>query len=238
MTREIDSIKDRYERRKRLPKDLYSDFRPGNLFILQQRERAILKLLDEYGMNPLTDIRILDVGCGSGSELRRFIEYGASPENLFGIDLLPDRISQARGLNPLIDLRCGDAEELPYEDEYFDIIMQFTIFTSILDDTMKNNIAKEMLRVLKPDGIILWYDFYIKKPTNPDVRGIGKKEIARLFSNCSLNFKLITLVPPLTRMIAPHSLFVCYLLGKIPFLCTHYLLVIRKDEFHKEHKRE
>lgn len=71
---------------------------------------TILKLLDKYKMNPLADRKILDVGCGSGGELRRFIEYGASPENLFGIDLLPDRIKRAKELNPLIDFKCDNAE--------------------------------------------------------------------------------------------------------------------------------
>ncbi len=37
-----------------------------------------------------------------------------------------------------------------------------------------------MLRVLKPNGIILWYDYFISKPTNPDVKGVGKREIKRL----------------------------------------------------------
>lgn len=58
--------------------------------------------------------------------------------------------------------------------------MQFTMFTSILDDTMKRNIAKEMLRVLKPEGIILWYDYYISKPTNPDTKGVSKRDQAAL----------------------------------------------------------
>lgn len=93
---------------------------------------------------------------------------------------------------------------------------------------MKANIAKEMLRVLKPEGIILWYDYYISKPTNPDVKGVGKKEIKRLFPNCSFHFKQAILAPPLARVIAPYSPLLCYLLEKIPFLCTHYLAVIRK----------
>jgi len=233
--KEIERIKESYERRKRLPKDLYSPFKLGNLFTTQQRERAILKLLGKYRMNPLADRKILDVGCGSGGKLRRFIEYGACPENLLGIDLLPDRIERAKELNPLIDFKCGNAEGLPYEDESFDIVMQFTMFTSILDDTMKRNIAKEMLQVLKPEGIILWYDYYISKPTNPDVKGVGKREIKQLFPNCSFRFKRVTLAPPLARMIAPYSLLLCYLLEKIPLLCTHYLTVIRRGDHHRPH---
>jgi hypothetical protein len=41
----------------------------GNLFIAQGREKAILNLLDKYGMNPLDDKVILDLGCGGGRYL-------------------------------------------------------------------------------------------------------------------------------------------------------------------------
>lgn len=91
-------------------------------------------------------------------------------------------------LSPNIDFRCGNAEELPYEDGSFDIVMQFTVFTSILNPQMKQNIAKEMLRVLKDDGIILWYDYFVSKPTNPDVKGVGRREIERLFQIVHLIF--------------------------------------------------
>ena len=163
-----------------------------------------------------------------GGMLQRFIKYGARPENLFGIDLLPDRIAQAKELNPLIDFKCGNAEALPYEDEFFDIVMQFTMFTSILDYTMKRNIAREMLRVLKPGGIILWYDYHMDNPKNPDVRGDKEKEINDLFMKCEINLKRVTLASPLARAIAPFSVILCELLEKIPLLCTHYLGLIKK----------
>ncbi|HBE44910.1 MAG TPA: hypothetical protein DDW17_05500 [Deltaproteobacteria bacterium] len=148
---ETDRIKEAYDRRKKVvPKGLYSYFNKGNLFIAQGREKAILNLLDKYGMNPLDDKVILDLGCGEGQILRDFIKYGARPESLYGIDLLPDRIESAKKISPNIDFRCGNAEELAYEDEFFDIVMQSTVFTSILDMNMKKKIAGEMLRVLKP----------------------------------------------------------------------------------------
>jgi hypothetical protein len=93
---------------------------------------------------------------------------------------------------------------------------------------MKRNIAKEMLRVLKNDGIILWYDFIYNNPKNPDVKGIGKKEIISLFPNCKFDFNKITLAPPIARFIAPHSYLVCYLLEKLKIFNTHYLVVIKK----------
>src|SRR4030042_454509 len=107
-------------------------------------------------------------------------------------------------------------------------IHQFTMFTSILDISMKQSIAGEMLRVLKPDGIILWYDYYRNNPMNPDVRGVKKREIVELFRGCHIYLKRITLAPPLTRTIAPSTTILCAILEKVPFLCTHYLGIITK----------
>jgi hypothetical protein len=102
------------------------------------------------------------------------------------------------------------------------------MFTSILDDVMKQKAAKEMLRVLKADGIILWYDYFISKPTNRYVKGIGKREIIRLFPHCTFEFSKATLAPPIARAIAPYSFLLCYLLEKIPWLKTYHLVVIKK----------
>lgn len=171
---------------------------------------------------------VLDVGCGGGGELRNMIRYGAIPSNLHGIDLLPDRIAAARMLSPNIDFVCGDASKLPYEDESMDVVMQFTVFTSILEGKMKRDIAREMLRVLKRDGIILWYDFHTDNPANPNVRAVKKKEIYELFKNCEIYLKRTTLAPPIARAIAPFSNILCQILEKIPLLRTHYLGIVRK----------
>ena len=93
---------------------------------------------------------------------------------------------------------------------------------------MKQQIASEMLRVLRKDGIIVCYDFHVNNPWNPDVRGVKKLEILQLFPGCRIELQRSTLALPLVRWLAPYSWLACYLLGKIPWLCTHYLSVIRK----------
>jgi hypothetical protein len=85
-----------------------------------------------------------------------------------------------------------------------------------------------MLRVVKPDGAILWYDFHVNNPRNPDVQGINNREIVRLFPNCRIDLRRITLAPPLARLLAPYSLLICYLLERLLVFNTHYLGVIRK----------
>jgi len=226
---ELERIKKAYEKRKIEQKDkVYSYFNKGSLFIIHQREKALLDILNKFNYSDLTNKKILDVGCGTGGTLRRFIDYGAKPENLYGIDLLEDRIEVAKQLNPKINFICGDSSNLQYPDDYFDIVMQFTVFTSIYDVELKKKIASEMLRVLKVDGIIVWYDFHIDNPKNPDVKRVKKNEIHSLFPNCEIFLKRITLAPPIARKIAPFSITLCQILEKIPFLCTHYLGIIQK----------
>jgi len=226
---ETDRIKQVYEKRKeKVSSQLYSFFNPAHLFMIQRREWELLNLLKKFEINSLEDKKILDIGCGTGSILRNFIQYGANPENLYGIDLLPDRIETGRKINPNINFSCGDASKLPYQNENFDIVMQFTVFTSILDNRMKKEIAKEMLRVLKADGIIIWYDYFMDNPKNPDVKGVRKKEIYEIFPGCSIHLKKITLAPPITRALAPYSTFICFLLEKLKIVNTHYLGIIQK----------
>ena len=226
---EVERIKKVYERRKAGDKEkVYSYFNQGNLYIIHQREKGLIRSLKHLKLTDLSDKKILEVGCGTGGLLREFVKYGAKPKNLHGIDLLEERIERARELNPNIEFLCGDASSLPYEDRFFDIVMQFTVFTSILDSGMKEKIASEMLRVLKADGTIIWYDYYVNNPWNPDVKGVKNKEIRELFPNCVLFLKRVTLAPPIVRTLVPFSTLLCLILDKVPFLRSHYLGIIRR----------
>lgn len=226
---ETERIKSAYRKRALEDKDnLYSFFRPAHLFYIQRREQMVLEVLLRKGIHSLKDKSFLEIGCGNGSVLRDFVQYGAMPENCFGIDLVPEHVTIAEKVSPNIEFVCASAENLPYGNDSFDIVLQFTVFTSILNGGMKSRIASEMMRVLKPDGMILWYDYHMDNPRNPDVRGVRKKEIYELFPGCHIELKRITLAPPLARALVPHSVILCQLLEKLPFLCTHYLGVIKK----------
>jgi ubiquinone/menaquinone biosynthesis C-methylase UbiE len=205
----------------------YAYWHSANFFLIQQLEKAIVQTLQSRDLLPLTERRVLDVGCGDGFWLRFLLRLGAGPTNLYGIDLLENRVEQARLLAPNMDLRVGDATALPYRDEYFDIVTQFTMFTSILSPDIKQRIAGEMLRVLQPGGIVLWYDF-VMNPRNKDTQGIGASQLRALFPDCDYRFSRVTLAPPLTRLLARRSWLACYLLEKVPLLRTHYLTAITK----------
>ena len=122
-----------------------------------------------------------EVGCGTGYWLREFIKWGAQPEHIVGVDLLSDRVTEAKKLCPeTVQVQCGSAAALAFPSATFDLVLQSTVFTSVLDASMKQQMAAEMLRVVKSDGLILWYDYHVNNPWNADVRGIKRQEIAQL----------------------------------------------------------
>ena len=108
------------------------------------------------------------------------------------------------------------------------MVLQFTVFTSILDSAVRRQVAGEMMRVVRPAGAILWYDFCVGNPRNPDVRAVTVSEVRELFPGWSVNLRRVTLAPPLTRLLAPVLPGLCGLLNLVPLLRTHRLGVIRK----------
>jgi ubiquinone/menaquinone biosynthesis C-methylase UbiE len=209
----------------------YSLFSPGHLFSVQQRERKLIALMDRNGMAALKSKKLLEIGCGTGFWLREFVKWGARPENITGVDLLPERFVEAKALCPDgVRLQCRNASHLEFENSTFDLVIQSTVFTSILDAAMKQQVAREMLRVLKDDGLILWYDYHMNNPKNADVKGVKMREIRKLFPGCEIQLQRATLAPPIARLLAPYSWILCYFLEKIPWLCTHYIGVIGKSK--------
>src|SRR5206468_5110563 len=130
---------------------------------------------------PLSQVRILEVGCGTGAWLIDFVRWGFSPENLWGIDLLPEFVVEACRRCPCgVHVQCQSVTDLAFRDATFDIVLQSTVFTSLLDQQVRHLAARELRRVLRENGLILWNDFYLSNPRNPDVRRVGRAEIAAL----------------------------------------------------------
>src|SRR5579862_1404516 len=219
-----------YERRAReIPDDFYSWGRPANLLMYQQTVRSCIAALQRGSLFPLQGRRIADIGCGAGTWLLEFVQWGADQSSLAGIDLMPARVECARRRIPPADLQAGNASELPWANESFDIVSQFTVFTSILDPTLKRTVAAEMVRILKPGGVILWFDFRFNNPRNPHVKGLRQDEIGSLFPGCKMELKPALLAPPLSRLIATRSWLLAEALHVLPFLCTHYAGLIHKS---------
>jgi SAM-dependent methyltransferase len=226
---ELTRIRAEYDRRRReIPAGFYALSRPANLFIRHGQERALLAGLDGAGFVPLGERRVLEVGVGDGQWLETFLRFGARMEHLAGIDLDADAIATTRARYPSADLRAGDAAALPWASGSFDVVFQSTVFTSILDEGSRRAVAAEMTRVLRPGGLVVWYDFVYDNPRNHNVRGVKPHEIRALFPGMRAAFQRATLAPPLARWIAPRSWALATVLESARLLNTHCLAVLVK----------
>lgn len=226
---ERDRLTDAYARRKQRGADArYALSDPANLYLFQRRERSLLSLLRAHDLLPLAGKRIIDIGCGNGEVLRDFVRFGAAPGLIAGIDLLPERIAAARDRSPpSFDLREADARALPFDAASFDLALQFTLLSSVLDPSARTAIARETMRLLRPGGVVIWYDF-LWNPRNPDTRGLRFDELRALYPGCAIDARRVTLAPPLSRRLAPISFTLCRLLETAPFLRSHYLALVPK----------
>ncbi len=128
----------------------------GNLFHEHNRE-LLVEAVNNLQWD-LSTMQILDVGCGYGAWLRNLVEIGAAPQNCVGIDLSDSRLSVARQKNMSIRWQRENVASMPFTDGSFDLVLQVLLFSSILDPVTRLSAAREIRRVLKTDGYILWID--------------------------------------------------------------------------------
>ncbi len=199
MSTEPDEVKARYARRTQ--PERYSLLRPDVWQSVQERQRAMLRLFADLGHTDLATLRLLEVGCGSGSNLLEFLRMGFVPQHLSGVELLADRYQLARAALPAaLNLSLGDAVELSVPDQSQDIVFVSTVFSSLLDDAFQQRLADAMWRWVKPGGGVLWYDFTVNNPRNADVRGVPLKRVQALFSQGKMRSQRVTLAPPVARV--------------------------------------
>lgn len=121
-----------------------------------------LRLLGLRMYVPPRGAAVLDVGCGTGSHLAVYQRFGC---RLHGIDHSPGMLAQARArLGHAADLRLGDARELPYSDDSFNLVIAMLALHE-MEPEMRSAVLGEMKRVMALDGRMLLIDFHPGRPT-------------------------------------------------------------------------
>ena len=207
---------------------MWSGSNLGNQAISEERARALQNALSQTGFLPLTNRTILDIGCGSGAVLQSLNEWGASTRNLFGVDLLGERLAVAQFHHQNLQLQQGNGAALAWQASVFDLVFVFTVFSSVLDASMRQRIANEASRVLKPGGAVVWYDFRVRNPNNPHTRPFSKVDILALFPGFRAHLWTLTLLPPLARRLGRLTGSLYPLLSSISLLHTHHLGILIK----------
>ena len=223
-------MRERYGRRPSQGIDWrYSLLNPAVWQTVHERQRALLQLLRRLGWQDLAEKRLLEVGCGGGGNLLEMLRFGFDARHLRGVELLEERYAAARrALPPELQLTWGDACEADVQPDSQDIVLQSTVFSSLLDDGFQHRLADAMWHWVKPGGGVLWYDFTLDNPCNPDVRGVPLRRVRALFPQGEVHARRVTLAPPLARRVVQLHPSLYTLFNVVPLLRTHVLAWIAK----------
>lgn len=226
--READAVRERYARRP--AQDWrYDRLNPAALRAAQEVERTLAALLLAAGWQDRSERRALDLGCGEGGHLLELLRLGFRPEHLRGIELLAERVASARRVLPAtLRIDAGDALAIEVPAASQDLVLQFTVFSSVLDAAVQQRLAAAMWRWLRPGGAVLWYDFTVDNPRNPDVRGVPAARLARLFPGARITARRLTLAPPVARRACRLHPGLYTALAWLPPLRTHLMAWIAK----------
>lgn len=226
---ELDAVRQRYDRRRTITAERYSMLNPEVLARVQERERALARLLRGHHGHDLGALTLVEVGCGAGGNLLELLRLGFAPAHLQGLELLPERHALARAVLPAaLPLHLGDACVAPVGDASCDLVLQSTVFSSLLDDAFQQRLADTMWRWVKPGGAVLWYDFAVDNPRNLDVRGVPLSRVRALFPQARLQSQRVTLAPPLARWLCRWHPGLYPLANALPLLRTHRLVWLGK----------
>lgn len=208
----------------------YAWHRPEILQQVAARSRGFADLLSITVGSDLSELHVLDVGCGTGGFLRQLIDWGATPSKLTGTELQTDRLNHARRCTaPGVRWHLGTLETM--HQAGFDLVTAQTVFSSVLDPALRRELAAQMWRAVRPGGWCLVFDFRYDNPRNRNVRKVTRAELDAWWPGDGQRYRSLVLAPPIHRMLAgaPHML--CELITALaPMLRSHFMYVVRKSE--------
>lgn len=217
MQNEIDRVKKLYEAEYQVEWNnwgyMWHPRNPISLAHAQILQWALVESFNQLNIQ-LVGKDVLDVGCGYGRILRFLIELGVSPQRAHGLELTPYRLKFCREISPIMPFTQASAAELPYADQSFDMISQFTVFSSIHDAGMRQKAALEIQRILRPGGWFIWYD--IAKSKGGNVIPLPDAEVQQLFPGLRLKLKRPIFNTQIYRLIR-RSVAVTWLWERLPF---------------------
>ena len=189
---ETERVRAIYRERDSRPSGRYDESRPDVVARLAARNRIWGNAL--RGNVPGI---VVEVGAGSGEPARWVRAAGAAL--VVAVDVDAARLRSARERDPMVLPVVANGLALPFGDGVADVVICSTLFSSILDDGIAAQVAREIRRLLRPGGRVLWFDFFRDNPRNADVRGIRPAQLAAWFAGDRVELERVVLAPPVAR---------------------------------------
>ena len=143
------------------------------------------------------------------------------------------RLAEARRLYPQMRFVQGDASRMKFDDASFDLIYESTMFATLTDDDLCAGIAKEMLRVCRPEGYLLLVDWWFPKPRSTTYKALTRHRLAKLFgvgtTTRMVSVSRGALVPPVGRFLSRYAPFAYFGVSALcPFLVGQVAYLLQR----------
>lgn len=140
-----------------------------NIILFEPSYRHVLTQLRQWYRRGMGPMRILDVGCGTGTLGTWCMNLGPAVRQVVGLDMSENMIARARAkaarlprhFNGRLRFLVGDAEHLPFPDASFDVV---TCCNSFHHYPHQQRAVREMRRVLNDHGRLILIDGYCDDP--------------------------------------------------------------------------
>ena len=154
--------------------DSYNTSEPH--YLPENREK-VRKILEE--LQPVTGNKMLDVGCGTG-----FIIDLAKDlfDEIHGVDITQAMLDKVDTSSNNITLHNSVAEDLPFDDNYFDLVTSYAFIHHVFD---YKTVLKELHRVVRPGGQVYidlepnkhFWSSLVELEKTPELDGLNLDEI-------------------------------------------------------------
>jgi ubiquinone/menaquinone biosynthesis C-methylase UbiE len=132
----------------------------------------------------------LDVASGWGAYSLAASDIVGKDGQVYAVDLWEEGISSLRkeadskGIQNLVTFVSDVAQNIPVEDEGVDVCLMATVLHDFVGDKVERQVMKEILRVMKPNGVLAIVEFYKKEgPPGPPKRvRLSPEEVVEILS--------------------------------------------------------
>ncbi len=132
-----------------------------------------------------SDDGILDYGCGYGRAVTEMKSSGFS--RVIGVDISEKMLKGGLESDPSLDLLVFDGHTLPFADKVFSGCLFMAVLNCIPEEGRQRKALSEILRVLKPGGILLISDYPIQEDSRNQERYLQGEEEFRTFGVFRVN---------------------------------------------------
>ena len=150
------------------------------------------------------EITFLDVASGWGAYSLAAADIIGRDGRIYAVDLWAEGISSlrkeadAKGIQNLQAFVSNAAENIPVEDDCVDVCLMATVLHDFVADKIEQQVMKEILRVMKPEGTLAIVEFYKKEgpPGPPERVRLSPEDVDKILSVYGFNQNRYTEIGP------------------------------------------